>query len=395
MVSFTLTALTAFSLYTLSGATTHSPTPVSGPSAATFSVPTASTANPTASGITVDHGKAYIKYTTVTGFFLQDLNTTNQTGFDYATVNFGLLNRTYPDETPSDCRLPQWGRFDKYLTRLNRYADRNTHYKLLFIGRHGEGYHNAAETFYGTPAWNCYWSEQPGNSTNSWSDARLTPNGIAQASKANAYWARLQTEQRITTPQSFYVSPLTRCLQTANTTFASLSLPKKYPFHPTVKEFLRESISIHTCDRRSSRSYIQSLFPSWSIDPTLTQSDELWSGITAETNSAQDYRSTIVLDDIFSSDRNRVISLTTHSGETGSLLRVLGHRAFSLGTGQIIPVLVKAETVKSAPALTTTAPWTAGAWCTAGPPVTSGAAGCTCAGGVSPTEGTASSTPTA
>ena len=26
-------------------------------------------------------------------------------------------------------------------------------YKLLYMGRHGEGYHNVAEAFYGTPAW--------------------------------------------------------------------------------------------------------------------------------------------------------------------------------------------------------------------------------------------------
>jgi hypothetical protein len=27
-------------------------------------------------------------------------------------------------------------------------------YKVLFMGRHGEGFHNAAESYYGTPAWN-------------------------------------------------------------------------------------------------------------------------------------------------------------------------------------------------------------------------------------------------
>jgi hypothetical protein len=31
---------------------------------------------------------------------------------------------------------------------------RNVQYKVLFMGRHGEGWHNAAESFYGTPAWN-------------------------------------------------------------------------------------------------------------------------------------------------------------------------------------------------------------------------------------------------
>jgi len=37
---------------------------------------------------------------------------------------------------------------------LNAKADNNTVYKVLFMGRHGEGFHNAAESYYGTPSWN-------------------------------------------------------------------------------------------------------------------------------------------------------------------------------------------------------------------------------------------------
>ena len=37
---------------------------------------------------------------------------------------------------------------------LNSKADLNTAYKVLFMGRHGEGFHNAAESYYGTPSWN-------------------------------------------------------------------------------------------------------------------------------------------------------------------------------------------------------------------------------------------------
>lgn len=372
-MAFLLAFLAVSSLYTFAGAST-------------FSIPTASTANPTASGVSVKHGKAYIEYSTVPGFFLQDLNSTNQTTFDYTTVNFGLLNRTYPDEPESDCRLPQWARFNRYLKRLNRRADPDTAYKLLFIGRHGNGYHNAAESFYGTPAWNCYWAEANGNSTTSWVDARLTALGISQAQKANTYWTRLITEQQITPPMTFYVSPLTRCLQTAQTTFANLTLPQGHPYAPKIKEFLRESISTHTCDHRSNKTAIAAAFPGYTFDFDFSESDEFWNGVTAETNSAQDYRSTYVLDDIFSTDRHRIISFTTHSGETASLLRVLGHIPFSLGTGQVIPVLVKAQTIRSQAPATTTMPWTASAWCTNAPPVTSlSSGGCSCQNGVTPT----------
>jgi hypothetical protein len=37
---------------------------------------------------------------------------------------------------------------------LNARAPRNVQYKVLFIGRHGDGLHNDAESYFGTPAWN-------------------------------------------------------------------------------------------------------------------------------------------------------------------------------------------------------------------------------------------------
>lgn len=308
------------------------------------------------------------------------------TTFQTAT-NFGLINQTYSTDSSSTSQLTQWQRFNALLKHLNNGASSNTAYKLLFIGRHGEGYHNAAQTYYGTPAWNCYWSQQTGNSTNSWQDADLTPNGVAQALTANKFWAHEISAQKIQTPESFYVSPLTRCLKTANLTFNGLGLDN---FVPTIKEYIREGISTHTCDHRGNATYIKSLFPSWHIEPTFTEVDSLWNGITEESSSAQDYRSKIALDQIFSSDDAEVISITTHSGETSSLLRVLGHRSFSLVTGAVIPVLVKAEKVKAAEgATTTTIPWDAGAWCTNGPPLASSTA-CVCSDGVVPVATTAS-----
>lgn len=65
-----------------------------------------------------------------------------------------------------------WERFENKVAAL-RAADPSVDYKVLYIGRHGEGYHNAAETYYGTPAWNCYWSELDGNGTVVWADAQI------------------------------------------------------------------------------------------------------------------------------------------------------------------------------------------------------------------------------
>lgn len=129
----------------------------------------------------------------------------------------------------------------------------------------------ARQTYVGTPNWNCYYSEIDGNATAHWNDAPLTPNGIRQAVTNNLLWNRLFEQQGIEAPQSYYTSPLTRCLQTANYTYSNLSLPSYYPFVPTVKEFFREMISIHTCDRRSNKTYIHDSFPTYIIPSEFTE----------------------------------------------------------------------------------------------------------------------------
>jgi hypothetical protein len=65
------------------------------------------------------------------------------------------------------------------------------------MARHAEGYHNAAETHYGTPAWNCYWALLNGNDTAYWNDAHLTQVGVESAEFANAYWKSRIAEQKI------------------------------------------------------------------------------------------------------------------------------------------------------------------------------------------------------
>lgn len=127
-----------------------------------------------------------VTYTTVGGYFLQDDPSTNPSSFDYvsgndceklggslfkcitnnvsvtkAQVNLGLLNRTYPTDHSFDRhnQKPQWAKFARWVEYLNKNCrnrskrDR-TVYKVLIMGRHGQGWHNAAESYYGTPAWN-------------------------------------------------------------------------------------------------------------------------------------------------------------------------------------------------------------------------------------------------
>lgn len=149
-------------------------------------------------------------------------------------------------------------------------------------------------------------------------------------------------------------------------------------------------MSEHTCNRRSSRSWIEENYPSFEFEEGFTDEDELWTGTTTEVSAAQDYRSKALLDDIFSSDDNTYLSFTSHSGEITSILRVTGHRPFRLGTGQIIPALIKAETISpdEAGSTVSSAAWTPSPFCTE-PPVTSVSAwgsggGCVCQSSADP-----------
>ncbi|POS85555.1 hypothetical protein EPUL_003842, partial [Erysiphe pulchra] len=293
----------------------------------------------------------HLELSTVTGYFQQDDPSTDAESFDFTKNNFGLIERSYESDASfdPDLKMTQWQRFEAEIFHLNSLDKPKTQYKVLYMGRHGEGYHNVAEAFYGTKAWDCYWSLQNGNETINWLDAELTPLGVSQAQSANKFWTRMIEMEKIPIPEVYYVSPLLRCQQTAWNTFFGLSLPAEKPFKPVIKELLRECIGVHTCDKRSSRTEIQARYPDWIFEDGFTEMDELWSSTLRETNEAIDQRTKVALDEILLNDKDTFISISTHSGQIGSALRVLGHREFKLNTGQVIPVIVKINRVPGPP----------------------------------------------
>ncbi|EEP81266.1 conserved hypothetical protein [Uncinocarpus reesii 1704] len=313
----------------------------------------------------------HLEYSTVTGYFLQDDPATDPATFDYATSNFGLINQAYDTDTLSDPNgsKSQWERFKHKVLTLNQDAEPDTKYTLLYLGRHGQGYHNVAESYYGTPSWDCYWSMLDGNETSTWADAHLTDRGIADAKVANSVWAT-QIEHGIPVPESYYTSPLYRCLETADVTFGTLNLPLSHPFVPTVKELLRETIGIHTCDRRSSRKHIKASFPTFNIEPGFAEFDQLWDSKLRESSSARTERLRAALDEILLSDSSTFISITAHSGAITAILEVVQHRDFPLPTGAVIPVLVRTERKPGKAPHRTTEPWTPAPECTANPTAT-------------------------
>ncbi len=72
---------------------------------------------------------------------------------------------------PEDAKT-QWQRFEYYVSKINEKSPPDVQYKVLYsrsitqihpfsiseltpglVGRHGEGFHNVAEAYYGSEAW--------------------------------------------------------------------------------------------------------------------------------------------------------------------------------------------------------------------------------------------------
>jgi hypothetical protein len=66
--------------------------------------------------------------------------------------NFGLINRSYSTDAAS-AETEQWKRFERHVRHVQSQAEPGESFKVLFLGRHGQGWHNVAEAKYGTKAW--------------------------------------------------------------------------------------------------------------------------------------------------------------------------------------------------------------------------------------------------
>lgn len=67
----------------------------------------------------------------------------------------GLLNRTYDSDAAFDPagQRTQWERFAHYVKTLNDESGPDVRYKVLYMARHGEAYHNVAQMYYGSGCW--------------------------------------------------------------------------------------------------------------------------------------------------------------------------------------------------------------------------------------------------
>lgn len=280
-------------------------------------------------------GKPYWLFSTVKGVFKQSLTDTDEAKFDYLSERFGL-------------NLDSWDKVFEYVTELNEKSEDNVRYKVLFLARHGQGFHNLAHSKYGDDAWNNYWSKLTGDGKIVWGpDALLTDLGVSQARRNGELWNQ-EISQGLQVPHRWFVSPLSRSIDTMIHTWTDLALVNLKQVKPLVMENIREQMGVHTCDKRLPRSVIAYKYEPLGIEieEGFAEEDIYYQDDYRESAAEQAIRLNKSFQDIWGRYTNKKesnVCITSHSGSIRSLLLVLGHRPFAIGTGGVIPVLVRGE----------------------------------------------------
>ncbi|KAI3406976.2 hypothetical protein KGF56_000269 [Candida oxycetoniae] len=214
----------------------------------------------------------------------------------------------------------------------------DANHKLFFLIRHGFGVHQC-----NTPStdWTCYWETLDGYDGQVWADALLTQKGIDECT---ALSKQIKSTSNFPFPNTHYSSPLRRTLQTWQYVWKDITNDA-----PIIKEYARETYGIQTESKRHSKTYIHSNWPYATFEDGFTEDDKLWEANSRETGQHRKFRAASLLNDIFDSTSSdeKVISIVSHSGMIGSLLKVVGHREYPVDNAVLIPVLVQRKKHKT------------------------------------------------
>ncbi|KAG8998219.1 hypothetical protein FRB94_006998 [Tulasnella sp. JGI-2019a] len=225
----------------------------------------------------------------VSGFFVQDKEDTDPDDVGPTPDRFGLVYGHHD----------YWKKFDNKIKKLKRKSGRHTTYKVVWLGRHGEGYHNVAQSYYGDKAWDEKWARKNGNGTITWGpDSKLTNLGISQAERVHSLWQReLAHGGSIAHPTALFVSPLSRAMSTLEITYAGI-VTNDTKLEPLIMENLRDTYGLRTADKRVKKTLIHLTYPSFRFEDGFTEEDELWMPGEREKEEHREKRTAKALDEI-------------------------------------------------------------------------------------------------
>lgn len=286
------------------------------------------------------------RFEVVNGFFKQSDLKTNDLEFNYLNSNFGL-------------NFDNWEILKLKFNELIKSVEKNEKidYKILFLSRHGQGYHNVCVEKYGLDLWNEKYCKLTNDDEITWApDPKLTPKGESQAIINNKAWKQ-QIKNGCPIPTAFFVSPLNRSSTTLVKTWNEIIINEENEEEDsipiTVVEKVRETLGIHLCNERSTKTIINNNFKKFNFkfENNFTENDELFNlkyKNTKETLSQHCLRIEDFLQELFENDKklNSIINITSHAGTIRAFITALNHRRFGISTGGMIPIVVKATRIE-------------------------------------------------
>ncbi|RHY12749.1 hypothetical protein DYB37_002417 [Aphanomyces astaci] len=216
-----------------------------------------------------------------------------------------------------------WAAFTKAIEGSTR------HVKVIYFIRHAEGEHNAAKVRHGAEVW-----FRDIACTDLYLDALLTAKGEAAATVTAA---RVEAELDRGMPlQKIIVSPMRRTLQTATSIFR-----RQLGHVPFVAlELCRETIGMHTCDKRSAISTLSPLFPSVDFSNIRDDVDTLWRPDLRESLDDIQSRAVTFLRQLHADVPDTFIAVVSHVGFITACLRVLHMPEYRVGNCELVPVVL-------------------------------------------------------
>jgi broad specificity phosphatase PhoE len=215
----------------------------------------------------------------------------------------------------------------------------NKRLKIVYLVRHAEGTHNVAEREYGTTRWEAEIAK-----TETFLDANLTPFGIEDAKSKGIASMRGQYSKGMPAIEKVVVSSLTRTLETAQYFFPD-EIRENTPF--IAAELCRETLGVHTCDKRNALSVTQKRFP-WVVFslPGLEiscEEDKMWCPTHRETVEEQKERVQIFLTQLFDHVPEKNVAIVTHSGFITACLKLLtkDQMEFKPANCEVVPLVIQ------------------------------------------------------
>lgn len=273
--------------------------------------------------------EAYSGFKVIKGFFEQDEDNTDDITYPLAPKYLGLLDK-------SDDR---WAHFHEKLQNLKNEYKGKGKVKFILFCRHGQGFHNEAESKYGTIEWDNYYSKLP-----EYFDPHLTELGKKQLVDV---YKLLKVELQNGMPFPFIISsPHVRTLETTTEEWLKIeneaSDDTKIGLRPIVSDDFRETYGEHTCDSRRSTTELIPMWPSFDFTPIKVPDDVVWKPDSRETPDHVLVRVRRGMAWVFENVDSDYVSVVGHSGIMTEAMRLTGHRKFSLKPGSIMPLVVVA-----------------------------------------------------